>query len=50
MISKIVIAALIVFVIGETALISYLWNQIRRMKEDPYDREWMDYKKWRKSR
>lgn len=48
--TNIVIAALTVFVIGEAALIDYLWNQVKRMKEDPYDREWMNYRKWRESR
>ena len=42
--------AVVICAIGEAALIDYLWNQIRRMKEDPYDREWMDYLKWRQSR
>lgn len=44
------IIAAVVTVIGETALIDYLIGQIRRMKEDPFDREWMDYRKWRESR
>lgn len=48
--SNIVIIAMVVFIFGEAALISYLWDQVRRMKEDPYDREWMDYRKWRESR
>ena len=47
---NIVTIALAVFAIGEAALIDYLWDQVRRMKEDPYDREWMDRKKWRQSR
>lgn len=42
--------ALVVCIIGEAALIDYLWNQICRMNEDPYDREWMDYTRWRRSR
>ena len=47
---NLVAAAAVICAIGEAALISYLWDQIRRMREDPYDREWMDYKKWRNSR
>ena len=48
--TNLVTIALVVFCIGELALIDYLWDQIRRMKEDPYDREWMNWKKWRNSR
>lgn len=48
--TTIVIAALIITVVGEAALIGYLRDQVVRMKEDPFDRDWMDYRKWRKSR
>lgn len=44
------IIALVVFCIGEAALIDYLWVQLRRMKEDQYNRDWMDWRKWRQSR
>ena len=44
------ICALIITVVGEAALISYLWDQVCRMKEDPFNIEWMDYDKWRRSR
>lgn len=42
--------AIIAFALGEAALIHYLLGQIKRMTEDPYDPEWMDYEKWRKTR
>lgn len=48
--SNLVTIAITVCAIGEFALIDYLWDQIRRMKEDPYDRRWMEYPKWRESR
>lgn len=46
---NLVTIAIAVFAIGELALIDYLVDQIRRMKEDPYAK-WMDYPKWRDSR
>lgn len=48
--SNLVTIAITVCAIGEFALIDYLWDQLRRMKEDPYDRDWMDWRKWRQSR
>ena len=50
MTANLVTIAVAIFALGEAALIYYLWDQVRRMKEDPYDREWMDYQKWRGSR
>lgn len=47
--ANIVTIAVTVCAIGELALIDYLWDQIRRMKEDPYEK-WMDYKKYKESR
>lgn len=48
--ANLVTIAVVVCAVGELALIDYLWNQVRRMREDPYDRDWMHYQRWKESR